>query len=244
MNKEILYEILNSESESLTSAEIENIMNEELDKSPDEMDTDLIELCLDALTNADEEKLNSKKHRIRLSRMLLVAIIFILILGLTIPACAKIFNMDVPEGVVKVYKDCFYIDISNDKYVSDINGQLENDGIINSVLPEFIYLKEAKIYDYKFDKGNSFDAMDFSFSYNELSGTINIVKYHNNTNVFNSNTISNDFENIKYFEGNHCNGVILCNEFGTTIQYSDENISYSISTDCDYETALEIAEAL
>ena len=61
MNKEILYEILNSKSETLSSAEIESILNEELDKSPQEMDTDLVDLCLEALNLVDEKKLNNRK---------------------------------------------------------------------------------------------------------------------------------------------------------------------------------------
>lgn len=51
-NKEILLEILNQKYEVMTLAEIEDMMDEELEKDPDEMDTGLIEICLDALTKA------------------------------------------------------------------------------------------------------------------------------------------------------------------------------------------------
>lgn len=245
MDKDILYEIINSKSESLTAAEIEHIMDEELDKSPEEMDTDLIELCLDALSKADEEKLNSKGHRIRLSRVLLVAVIFILVLGMAVPACAKVFHMEVPEGVARIYKDYLYVDISNDKYVTDINYQLEMDGIKNPILPNIIYLEETTIYNYKIDKSNSFDTFDFSFSYNELKGTVSINKFASNDETFDINTVSSNFENVKYFEGNNCKGIVLVNEDSSSIQYIDDNINYNITLEIgNYETALEIAESL
>lgn len=245
MDKNILYEIINSKSESLTAAEIECIMDEELDKSPEEMDTDLIELCLDALTKADEEKLNSRSHRIRLSRVLLVAVIFILVLGMAVPACAKVFHMEVPEGVARIYKDYLYVDISNDKYITDINYQLEMDGIINPILPNIIYNSSTKVYDYGFKNSNLSDYINFSFSSNELIGTVSIIKHPNNDDVFDTNTVSSNFENVKYFDGNNCKGIILVNEDSSSIQYIDNNINYNIILESgDYETALEIAESL
>ncbi len=260
MDKDILYEILQSESESLTAAEIESIMNEELDKSPDEMDTDLIELCLDALTKANEEELKSKKHRVRLSRVLIAAVIFIMVLVFAIPVCAKVFYFDVPEGVVRIYNDYFYIDLSGDEdkgntedkknkedkeNISDINQRIQADGIENPILPSFIYSDEVKIYDYKFNKNDIFDDLFFSFTYNELSGGISILRSNEIDNLFDNNTVSQNFDYIKYFEKDNCRGIILVNKYGSSIQYIDGNISYNIILDCDdYETALEIAESL
>lgn len=54
MNKKTLYEILSSKSEKLSSTDIEAILNDELDKHPDKMDTDLVDLCLIALNTVDE----------------------------------------------------------------------------------------------------------------------------------------------------------------------------------------------
>ena len=49
MNKKILKEILKTESVSFSYEEIQQILDEELEKSADEMDTQLIDLCIDVL---------------------------------------------------------------------------------------------------------------------------------------------------------------------------------------------------
>lgn len=49
MDKKTLLEILKTEPFSFTLREIEEIMDEELGKSPDDMDTELIDLCADIL---------------------------------------------------------------------------------------------------------------------------------------------------------------------------------------------------
>jgi len=56
MNSGALKEILKVKFLSFTKEEIENIMDEELEKSPEEMDTELIEMCLDILTGEPKEK--------------------------------------------------------------------------------------------------------------------------------------------------------------------------------------------
>ena len=49
MTKEALKEILSSRSERFTIAEIRDMLDEELDKPSDEMDTDFVEELLSAL---------------------------------------------------------------------------------------------------------------------------------------------------------------------------------------------------
>lgn len=49
MDKNILIEILKSKNDDISVKEIEDSLNEELSKSPEEMDTDLVDLCLKAL---------------------------------------------------------------------------------------------------------------------------------------------------------------------------------------------------
>lgn len=49
MKKETFLAILNEEYMYFTEAELHEMIDEELAKDPDEMDTNLIDLCLDAL---------------------------------------------------------------------------------------------------------------------------------------------------------------------------------------------------
>lgn len=56
MSRETFLEILCEKSMTFTSSEILDIMNEELDKPIDEMDTNLIDNCLKALKDTDDKK--------------------------------------------------------------------------------------------------------------------------------------------------------------------------------------------
>ena len=80
MKKETFMAILEEDSMILTEKQLWEMIDEELAKDPSEMDTDLVDLCLDALDGKfdDEEirQLNSRK-RLRPGKILLVAAEFL-----------------------------------------------------------------------------------------------------------------------------------------------------------------------
>lgn len=245
MNKEILYEILNSKSETLSSAEIEIILNEELDKSPQEMDTDLVDLCLEALNSVDEKKLNNRKKKYRLSKILIAAALFALIIGISIPVCAKYLNVNVPQGIVTLYKDCFNIDISNKDYVDDVVSLLEQDGVEKVVLPKILFSLNAKHYNYEKETAQNYTMINFDFSENNINGHITIRKYNASYNFISEESKANsEFENVEYFEINEIPIVVFGTDDNSYIQYVDNNIEYNIQVHCNYESACQIAKTL
>lgn len=243
MNKEILYEILNSKSETLSSTEIENIMNEELDKSTQDMDTDLIDLCLEALNAVDKEKQNKSKKKYRIGKILIAAIVFIFIIGISIPVCAKYFNINVPEGIVAIYEDCFNINILQDEYVKDINGQLELDGIENVVLPQLAFYPETKFFDYSCRNDNGILDIEFSFSSDEYNGYVTIVNSSTIAALQNKKVNSN-YEDAEYFEVNGVPVLVFSNENLSFINYIANDYEYNITLECDFNTACQIAKSL
>lgn len=245
MNKEILYEILNSKSETLSSAEIESILNEELDKSPQEMDTDLVDLCLEALNTVDEKKLNNRKKKYRLSKILIAAALFALIIGISIPVCAKYLNVNVPEGIVTFYNDCFKIDISNNEYVYDIAAQLTEDGISDVILPRIIFSPETRIYNYDISNSPYADTYKFEFCRSDYDGLITIQVFNSGFDFATENTkTASKFENVEYFEINEIPIVVFGADDISYIQYVDDNIEYNIQIHCNYESACQIAKTL
>jgi hypothetical protein len=244
MNKEILYEILNSKSEILSSTEIENIMNEELDKSPQDMDTDLIDLCLDALNTFDEEKLNKRKKKYRFGKTLIAAAIFVLVIGITIPVCAKYLSINVPEGIVAIYNECFNIDISQDDYIDDIYGQLEQDGIDDIVLPKLIFETDSIISNYTFSNDNNALIVSFDFSNDAIIGSVTIEKYEQYEFFSGTGKISSEFENIEYFNINDISVLVFGIDDKSYISYSVDKTDYCISLNCDYKTACQIAKTI
>lgn len=60
MRKITLFDILNREPFKFPFREIEEMMDEELDKSPEEMDTELIDICAGVLNKAYSEENNEQ----------------------------------------------------------------------------------------------------------------------------------------------------------------------------------------
>lgn len=244
MNKEILYEILSSKSETLSSAEIESILNEELDKSPQEMDTDLVDLCIDALNKVDEKKLNNRKKKYRLSKILIAAALFAIIIGISIPVCAKYFDVNVPEGIVAIYKDCFNIDISNESGIKDIAAQLQNDGLDNVVLPKIVFEYETFITDYYHDDCSSNFNIQFLYENRKVNGSITIEKYDEYDFFTGQSKVVSDFDSVEQLVQNGTMVLIFSKDDMSYINYSVDKIEYNIILDSDYEVAYEIAKTI
>lgn len=115
MNKDSLLETLNFNKAKLTFEDIKAIMDEELNKDPDEMDTDLVDLCMDALEEAaakahsdeNEETLKPSgeggKKVFKLTRALLIAAIVAVFFGIAIPVSAGYINankIDSPDNII------------------------------------------------------------------------------------------------------------------------------------------------
>lgn len=241
MNKEILYEILNSESECLTTAEIDGILNEELDKSADEMDTDLVDLCLEALSTVDQKQLNKKKRKLNFTKLLVAAIIFVLLVGIGIPVCARFFSINVPEGIVSFYDDCFSIDISKDEGVSDILAQLQQDGVSDAVLPKVIFSPDTVVSDYHSGSDNSID-VEFSFTNGDIYGYVSLKNYDDLG--FDNDKATVEFEKVNEFNVNGNSVLVFGNNEFSYIYYCKDGIAYDISVNCDYETACQIAKTI
>ena len=245
MNKEILYEILNSKSESLSLADIDSILNEELDKSPEEMDTDLVELCLDALLNADEKKLNTSKHKFRITKILIAAVIFVLIIGTSIPACAKFFNVHLPEGVVSFYKDCFNLDLSDKEYVQDITAQLEKDGVEEAAFPNLIFDIDTEISEYVVKNTAEEKYIRFDFENTDINGYV-VLKIRSKDAVVNVDQ-KKEASEFKKADSLNVNGVevlVFANDDVSHIMYMRNNVEYNIYIYTDYETACKIAKTI
>ena len=236
MNKDILYEILNSEYENLSSAEIEGILNEELDKSPEEMDTDLVELCLDALNSAGEKKLNKRRLRVRLSRILIAAVIFVLLIGIAIPVCAKYFSVSFSDGVVKFYDDCFSVDLSNNDYVQDLDGNLEQDGIVQP---------ETKISSYESEECDGITNINFEFQCGEIQGSVIIVDYEkSNDLISNQGKVNSKCKYVNKIDKGEFSILVFSDDKKSYLYYVYDGDEYTLFFNCDYETACKIAESL
>lgn len=138
MEKDTLLELLKSKSMTFTFEEIQDMMDEELNKDPNEMDTDLVDLCADIIEKAyykteqgitehsnSDERDNNK--RIKFTKILLIAAVIVAISSITIPVCAKYINSDASEKIIQFYSDHFKINLrsGDTNAINHTNGDVD-----------------------------------------------------------------------------------------------------------------------
>lgn len=174
MDKKVLLEILNTKYIEFTREEIRDIMNEELDKTPEEMDLGLVDLCLDALegkfgylkneepeTNESQNKNLGKenpielKRRISFKRFFIAAALVALIACVSMGVYADQRNNNVPEDVVAYGDDYYEVNLNgttttkpNDTVsYNELTEILKENGIDNPVLPQVFFEDGCELSD-------------------------------------------------------------------------------------------------
>lgn len=248
MKKETFMAILEEDSMILTEKQLWEMIDEELAKDPSEMDTDLVDLCLDALDGKfdDEEirQLNSRK-RLRPGKILLVAAVIVLILGISLPVCAKHLNLNTGEGVVNYTGDYFKVNMTSSQNSVDVLSKLENENI-NAIIPNEL-LKSEYIYDnYRVhNDSNEFKTYAVDFGNKDFAGTITINKYNDDYDFLNGQNFANeDFEDFEQITKNNIEILVFGDNETSYIYYIVDNMEYSILLNCDYSVAYNIAKTL
>lgn len=248
MKKETFMAILEEDSMIFTEKELWEMIDEELAKDPSEMDTDLVDLCLDALDGKfdDEEieRINTRK-RLRPGKILLVAAVIVLILGISLPVCAKHLNLNTGEGVIHYIDNHFEVDLGTSNKSVDVLSQLKNEDI-NAVIPNEL-LKSEYVYDnYQVDyKNSNYKTYYVEFEDKKLNGSIKITCYSDDsTFAIGKNLADEDFENFEQISKNGNDILVFGDKETSYIYYIIDNTEYNILLECDYSTACNIAKTL
>ena len=160
ITKDTIEKILSEKSMEFTLAEIEELMNSEVEKPEDEMDTELVDMCAEILAKAynpdfkaekpaqiyrpweheaeaeaSQPQPATKKRVVPFKRLLVAAAILVVVLVFALPAGAQLFDNKFSDGVIEFYDDFFHIDLNKDEPSADdspINDTVSN-MIINSL---------------------------------------------------------------------------------------------------------------
>ncbi len=254
MEKDTLMKILKEHSMTFSKNEIHRIINEEIEKSPDEMDTELIELCLDALEKADEEnkradKQKTKDKKLNLRRLLLIAAVISAILAVAIPTGAKFISVNASQEFVTYDNDHFRVDLNNNidraEIIMDITGTLKEKGIENPVLPKAVINDEYVKYNINsLNNETNFYILDTK---SEMSGTVLICNFNNNIYDFiaGKGILNGQYINTEQVTINGIDAIVFENDDYSCIYYTHNNYEYTITlNDCDFKTAKEIANTI
>ncbi len=212
MDKKVLLEILNTKYIEFTREEIMDIMNDELDKDPEDMDLELVDLCLDALegkfdyfkdenseTNESQNKNLGKENPIELKRRITIKRIFIAVAVVALIACVSLGvyadqrNNNVSPDIVGYGDDCYEVNLNaetsnseNTVSHNELTEILKENGIENPVLPQVFFEDGCELTDLTV---RNFETGDIAISYNiilkknDVTSTVSIIKYNNSTDM-------------------------------------------------------------
>lgn len=177
-----------------------NILNEELEKSEEEMDTDLVEYCLDALEKLEEQEkisdndngekkadLKNKKRTHHFKRILIIAaVLSVLIIG-AVSVSAVFPEVKLFDGIVEFYNE--HIRVRYDKgsdnasqyglLGSQLAKELGSNGIAPIILPEVLLTDEYSLSEITYEKFDTYLTahIEFNNDKSKINGFIDMYQY-------------------------------------------------------------------
>ena len=258
MNDSTLKEVLKVNFLSFSKEEIENIMEEELEKSPEEMDTELIDMCLDILMGEPNEKADEdlaalpavsdkKAKRINFKKGILVAAIITLLISIAIPVSANVYNIDIPENILKIYDKFFDLDLTEKKQSERLDYLLAQNDLKNLVLPQFLFRQcEISGFESVNEELNTHIYFDFVEKENNINGRVKLDLMGTKMDFLNGETLVNGhYEEAKQLTVNGINVIVFVENNSCVIVYYVNNVEYSIVLNgVTIDKAVEIASTL
>lgn len=271
MTKKQLLKILNDDSLELTVEELENIIEEELQKDEAEMDPDLIEYCLYYISKAGadggkEKKADSagndkiaeppaadklKKSRFngKLKKLPIIAATIALLL-VTTGIATVATNKKVKNSAISFYENHIQVHFDKQKDESGIPGteiaaELRKHDISDLKLPA-MFLSSDCIYSNIFeDNIDGLKVTSFSYRANNLSGKVSIRKFYSNESVlpidFNNTT---SYSKVEELSVNGLTVFVIEQENFCSIAYQDNLTQYMMYLNTDFAETVEIAKTL
>ncbi len=252
MDKNTLIKILQEKSMSFTEEEVRALVNDELEKDPSEMDTQLIDYCVNLLLENEGEKAadnsdsikesKQKTKKIKFSKTLLLIAVLIIIMAIAIPTGAKFVQINAKDDMVKYEKDHFSIELDgSEKSVDNIIAALENEGVENAVLPKALLGDDYEIYNLQ--KTDEKISMYFEDTNSKINGNITIRSLKDEQKIlYGIGETSNIYSSVKQISSNGINVFLFEDNNKFLITYIDSNIEYVISLDhCTLDIATKIS---
>ncbi len=252
-------QVLLDDSAVLSKQELEEIIENELNKSESEMDADLIEYCLDNIkklniSEEDNKKEESKKVFFINPKMWRVLVAMSVVFVFAITASAFYFN--IPEEIAQLIDGNAELDFNlenadttADGYAlleTDLAKELESFGITPVTFPEAMVRKEckiSKIENITIDETISQDA-NIQFKYNDSVGFLTICKITNPDIEWVGSSTVMDVESGEMISINGMDVLIFEQKESCTIIYKNGFTEYNIRLECDFETAKDFAKTI
>lgn len=253
ISKKKLKKMIAFDFTDLSTEEIKALIQKEVDKGPDEIDTDYIDLCFELLSIKNNST-NAKKVKFTKSaKVLLIAATLMVVFISTITVSAQ-FNLNMPQKIAQLINGNAEIDYNlenadttADGYAlldSDLAKQLADNGITPVTFPEEMIKENSKITKIKLDMNEDvLKIVDIDFEYNGQKGSLYIQQISENTGSTGVNTVL-DIKSGRMINVNGMDVLVFEQENSCSIRYKDNFTTYDIHLDCNLETAIKFAESI
>lgn len=241
---------------------LNRLIDDEMKKSEEEMDTELIEYCLNKLNYLDEKALsetekkgkgesNDKHVRLRFKKVIAIAAVFSVLLICTLTATGSVFDIKLFDGVVELYND--YVRINFDKIdgeaeeykllKTELAQELAENGFDKVLLPEAIFSDGYEIIKTEYEFTELILCANISFKYKRENGYIYICQYDIEEIIPDDEFRYVSSEIKKLQVGNI--SVFCFEQAGkTTITYRDGLSTYNIRVPLSLDDAIEFAKTI
>ena len=243
-----------SNTSNLSKEEIKSLIDRELIKSPEKVDTDYIDLCFELMSICEKTENNivSIKPRYVKKPIMVAAVIMVLCISL-ISVSAIYFN--IPEKIAQLVNGNAELqypmenaDTTADGYAlleTDLAKELEAFGITPVTFPEALVeenCKISKIENTTIDKTISFSAYIY-FKYNDFNGSARITQLKPQDEWVGIDTVM-DVKSGEIIQSNGIDILVFEQKEICTIKYKDGLTEYIIYLYCDFKTAKEFAKTI
>ena len=274
LNKEVIKKMLNEKEMKFTYEEIEALMDSEVEKSEEEMDTELVAMCSDILAKkycpeileekdipiyrpwehmeGAEPAAQPKKRVLRFKYVALVAaVLAVLAVVVALPAGAMLFDNPTSDKIIEFYEDSFKINLNKKEettqYDSDWINELILENLHTRMLPQVLLSEEyEKTPSVKQDEDKTVTFIDIKSRKSNINGNIMITEYKNKAveTINNYLNVSDMYDCFKQIRIDETDIIIFANSKEACISYTKDNISYDIVLNCDFDTMVSIAETI
>lgn len=243
-----------SNTSDLSKREIKMLIDKELSKNSEDVDTDYIDLCFELMSMHEKTKNEFVSNKSRyIKKSIMIAAIIMVILVSLISVSAIYFN--IPEKISKIINGNAVLqypmenaDTTADGYAlleTDLAKELESFGITPITFPEDLIGNNCKITEIvntTTDETVSLEAK-VTFIYNGFESELRISHFKPYDEFVGLGFV-NDITFGELIKVNGLDVLIFAQDELCTIKYNDRLTEYTIYLYCNFETAKEFVKTI
>lgn len=261
-DKEFLSFINDKSVDGSLKENLNRIIDEEMAKNEAEMDTELIEYCLDKLNELEvktsvtkikecDGDCNEKRVKFKYKKIIAIAAAISVLLVGTFSVAAAVLDTPLVDGVVELYND--YIRINFDKtdgkadeyqlLGTELAKELAKDGFDKVLLPEAIFSDEFEITKIEHESLELINSANIIFKYKNKLGNMQISEYAIEEIVPDVEFL-NVTSNIEEIEIGNVTVYCFMQNKSAAITYRDGLSIYFIQLPMNLDKAIEFAKTI